>query len=65
VAGFVKASQVLTDELIGGSLGWVRLIAIRILDRRQLVPRKPVKVGFAGGMVNHRAFARFGTSFLP
>jgi hypothetical protein len=62
VAGFVKASQVLTDELIGGSLGWVWLI--RIFDRRQLVPRKPVKVGFAGGMVNHRAFARLGTSFF-
>jgi hypothetical protein len=55
-------SMVAKDNLIGGFLGWVRQIAVGVLDGRWNVSRQTIEVGFAGRMVNHRPIACLRTS---
>ena len=53
-----------TDELIGGSFGWVRLVALDVLDRRRDISRETVEVGFAGRMMNDSPLTGLRTPFF-
>jgi len=52
------------DELVGGSLAWVRQIAFSVFYRRWDVSGETVEVSFAGRMMDNCPITRFRTAFV-